>query len=557
MAKERYSSLRWQFIIAGIGVILVAGFLLQSASAYETVLVAAGGGRYSEAQIGGPRYINPLLSQANRVDADIVSLVFRGLTKTDECGNVLPDLASSWEISADGRQYIFHLRDDAFWHDGVPVVAADVAFTISLIQAPDFPGLPTLVRLWRDVDVEAMSDKAVRFVLPEPYAPFISYTNLGILPSHVLQGVAAADLTKSSFNRLPVGCGPFAVIESDPEHVLLSANRNFYGERYYLSEIEFRFYRDTGEALRAYQRREVQAIAEVDPEYLPEVAAEAGLSVYSGPLARLVMIILNLREEKGLFREAEVRQALMSGLDRQRLISSVLEGQGLVAHAPFAICSWALDPDGQAYTFDPATAKALLDERGWSDHDGDGFRDKDGQRLSFTIGTTDERNMKAIAQEIARQWAGIGIEVQVNAVNFYDLVDSNLRTREFDAVLIALAVEGDPDPYVLWHSSQIEAGGQNYSGFVNRDADELLEAARREWNTGNRQELYHRFQSIFAEELPALPLYYPVYTFAADRSVRGVHIGPMVQPADRFRYLSEWYVNVNRVKVREDTVPQE
>ena len=122
-------------VIAGVGVLLVAAVLLQSASAYDTVLVAASGGTYVEAVTGSPRYLNPVLAQGNRVDADISSLVFSGLTRLDECGNVVPDLAASWDVSPDGLSYTFSLRENAFWHDGVPVVAADVVFTIALSRA--------------------------------------------------------------------------------------------------------------------------------------------------------------------------------------------------------------------------------------------------------------------------------------------------------------------------------------------------------------------------------------------------------------------------------------
>ncbi|NPV09148.1 MAG: peptide ABC transporter substrate-binding protein [Anaerolineae bacterium] len=546
------SRLHWQVVIAGVGVLLVAGVLLQSAGAYDTVLVAASGGTYVEAVTGSPRYLNPVLSQGNRVDADISSLVFSGLTRLDECGNVLPDLAQSWEVSDDGLSYTFRLREDAFWHDGVPVVAGDVAFTIGVIQSPEFPGLPLLARLWSDVRVEVMSDRVVRFWLPEPYAPFLSYTNLGILPSHLLRGVPVAELTRVPFNRLPVGSGPFEVVESDLTHVLLVKNPDHYSQEHpYLDGIEFRFYRDLGEALRAHERGEVMGIADITPEYLPEVAANQSLSLYSAPLARLVLILVNLKSSGATYLgEESLRQALMYGLDRADLVNRVLEGHALVAHAPFSACSWALDPNGPTVGYDPQRARHLLDDLGWVDADGDGVREKEGRPLAVQLLVTDDRRAVAVAREVVRQWSAIGVESSVIPLPFNDLVDGYLQTHQFDCALVELSLGGDPDPYVLWHSSQLEEGGQNYSAFVNREADGLLEAARRNWDLAIRKELYHRFQAIFAQQLPALPLYYPVYTYAVDKEVRGVELGPMVEPSDRFRSISNWFVNYRKVLVR-------
>lgn len=543
--------LRWQIVTAGIGLVIVAGFLVHSAGTYSTVLVAAGGGSYTEALVGGPRYINPVLAQGNQIDTDIASLVFSGLTTLDECGNVVPDLATTWVVSEDGRQYTFQLRDDAYWHDGVPLVAQDVAFTIQVIQSPDYPGLPSVARLWREVSVEVLGDRHIRFTLPEPYSPFLPYTNLGILPSHILEGLPVTELAKSQFNRVPVGTGPFMLVESDANHVILRPHPRHYGDRPYLDTIEFRFYRDLGEALRAHERGEVQGIAGITGEYLPEVGASERLDLYSAPIARLAMIFLNLESPNAPYlADRPVRQALLTGLDRQALISLAIDGRGLVAHAPYFVCSWALDPNGPVHEFDPAQAAALLEEAGWVDQDGDGVRDKDGQRLALTLAAPDERGSQAVAREIERQWSKLGVQVTVAALPFADLIDGQLQSRQFDAALVELSLEGDPDPYVFWHSTQMQ-GGQNYSSFIDKEADGLLEAARREWDPEKRGTMYHRFQEILARELPALPLYYPVYTYAVDEAVRGVHIGPVVRPEDRLRSLAQWYTNSRRMRLRQ------
>jgi peptide/nickel transport system substrate-binding protein len=543
--------LRWQVVVAGVGALILLGFLLQSAAAYETVLVPAAGGTLVEAMVGGPRYINPLLAAFNRVDADISALVFSGLTRLDGCGNVLPDLAESWEISADGLSYTFHLRPDAAWQDGVPLLSRDVLFTIGLIQSPDFPGPEPLRRFWRDVRAELLDDHTIRFVLPAPYAPFLAHTTLGILPEHLLKGVSAAGLTELEFNRLPIGSGPYKVIESDVAHVVLSRNELYYGEKPLLEEVEFRFFRDYGEALRALELGQVMSLAQVPAELLPRAAGLEGVNLYSAPLSRLVLVLLNLQNQNAPFlSEQPVRQALLYGLDREALVLRVLEGRGLVAHAPYASCSWALNPKGATYAYDLPRAKDLLEAAGWVDQDGDGTRERDGTRLQLNLFVIDDRSLEAVAREIARQWLALGVQTTVVPLPFTELVGQALEQHRFDAALIEVALGGDPDPYVLWHSSQVDEG-QNYGSFVDREADALLQQARQQWSQAERQAMYYRFQEIFAAQLPALPLYYPVYTYAVSKGVRGVELGPLIEPGDRFRYLAKWYVNFRRLRVRQ------
>lgn len=286
-------------------------------------------------------------------------------------------------------------------------------------------------------------------------------------------------------------------------------------------------------------------------DYLAGITADRDLNLYSAPLARMVMVILDLESTTAPFLgEAEMRQALQLGLDRRTLVGTVLEGRGLVAHSPYSSCSWALDPQGPTVEHDPVQARDRLEALGWVDEDGDGIRSKDGQSLALELLVTDDRQSLAVAREVARHWSEIGVSAQVTAIGFNDLVSGRLATGEFDAAVVELSLGGDPDPYVLWHSSQSGGVGQNYAGYVNREADELLEQARRTWDQSIRTGMYHRFQAIVAEELPGLPLYYPVYTYAVDVDVSGVELGPMVSPSNRFQSINEWYVNYRKVRVR-------
>ena len=203
-----------------MGIVLLT--LLMGVTAYNvsTVLTPERGGVFREGVAGNPQYINPLLCHAHDIDRDLCSLLFRGLTRLDQQGQVVPDLAESWS-APDGLAYTFRLRENQFWHDGKPVTIDDVLFTIEMMQNPDSPILTDLAELWRSVAVERVDDRTVRFLLDQPYAPFLDFTTVGLLPKHIWQDVPPAELRDSPFNLHPVGNGPMQVALTSAQFIRL------------------------------------------------------------------------------------------------------------------------------------------------------------------------------------------------------------------------------------------------------------------------------------------------------------------------------------------------
>ena len=551
--------LRWQVVITLLGIVLLGSLLAYLAFTFAMVIVPAVGGTFVEGLAGNPQYINPILCQYNQVEQELCSLIFNGLIKLNERGEVIPDLAERWEISNDCLVYTFWLRRDVLWHDEVPFSADDVVFTAKAMQDPGYRGAPYLAELWRSVEVAKVNSHTVKFILKEPFAPFLDYTTIGILPAHLLAEVPAESLPNDPFNLHPIGTGLFQVEEVTAEHALLQANPLFYGPQPYLNKIEFRFYPDHESVLGAYERGEVQGISRVLPQDLPQaVEANSGLQLFSAQLTGYTLIFLNLQDpELPFFQEKLVRQALLYAIDRQELVNSVLKGQGLVAHSPILRGTWAYDNGVVRYEHDPDQARDLLTRAGWrapnpllaeiGETSGeDSVREKAGVKLAFTLLTDDDPLHVELAEEIARQWEAIGVKATLRTIGS-GLVREFLHPREFEALLIDLELRGDPDPYPIWHSTQAEGGGQNYAGFVSYEVDKLLEEARCTTDSGRRAELYRRFQEIFADEAPSLLLYYPIYTYAVDEKVKGVQWGPMGDPSDRFRNVTEWYIVTKRV----------
>ncbi len=571
--------IRWQVALIVVGVVLLGGLMVYLAEAYSVEHEPAPGGTYVEGMVGSPQYINPLLCQYNDVDRDLCSLIFSGLLRFDEHGELQKDLAENWEVSPDGKVYTFWLRPNARWHDNRPVTADDIIYTISLLQDPNFPGMQDVAAMWRTVKAEEVNSLAVQLTLQEPYTPFLQYVttgNFGVLPKHVLGDAKAADLPALPFNRKPIGSGPFQVEQfgssevGQSQHMLLSAFPGYYGRQPYIAKVDFKFYPDFPSMLAAYRAGEIQGLNKIPPEQLAEVRDTPSLNVYTGPMAGYTMIFLNQGDDTlPFFQDQKVRQALLLGLDRRKIIEEVLHGQGILADNPLIPGTWAYADDLPPIIPNRDQARQLLNEAGWRysvpqpTARGEGgtaiirptpvvgpndspIRVKDGVPISFTLYTNNNPVQVALAKAVAEQWQEIGVQASVVPVQA-GLRNNYLDPRNYQAALIDVQLPSDPDPYPFWHETQADPPGQNYSQFRDRDMSEVLEQARRTNNQADRRNLYHKFQEMFREKVPGILLYYPVYNYGVSEKVRDVQIGPIAASADRFRTLPDWYVLTRRV----------
>ncbi|MBN1641501.1 MAG: hypothetical protein JXA09_09715 [Anaerolineae bacterium] len=559
--------IRWQALLTVLGITLVAAVLVYIAPrperapptvTVETTVVPVRGGTYVEGMAGYPHLINPLFSHLNDADRDLCALIFEGLTTVNERNEVVPMLAEEWFVSADGLTYTFHLRDSVRWQDGEPLTSRDVAFTVSLLQSDQLAFPSPYADLWRSIVVVDADPYVVKFRLLEPYAPFLDYTTFGILPEHILADVPVEELHAHAFNYAPVGSGLFGVdpaASTSDQLTLVASPYHRLWARTMLDRIQFRFYPTYEHALAAYEAGDVMGVSHILAEDLPRARAQRALQLFSAHMSGLNMVLLNLNNQDAVFfQDQRVRQALLYGLDRSGLVEQVLGGQGRVLHSPIMPQSWAYDPGVETYAYAPERAVALLEEAGWllPEQTRSTFGDleaeeaevrvKQGVRLEFTLLTTDVPDRVALAHAIADQWAELGVRVQVEQLSMTALTQDRLHPRAFEAALVQWQVRTDPDPYPLWHSTQAAVGGQNYGGWVDRDADEAIEVARLMVDQARRAELYRQFQEIFVEQAPAILLYQPVYTYGVDAAVRNVQVAPMPDPSGRFRTVSQWAV---------------
>jgi len=554
-------NLRWQILIAVGGLILVIGLLITQSSTPATIQPEpVVGGAYSEAIVGSIMRLNPLLDSFNQVDHDIDHLIYSGLLRFDSRGNPIPDLAESWNISADASLYTVILREDARWHDGDPVTSDDIVYTFSKFQDDDYPGPANLHDLWAQVNIVRLDERRVQFQLPEPFAPFLDYLAQPLLPDHLLRGVSASGLIDHPFNLEPVGSGPFRfsqfLLDGDRiTGVSLTAFEDYYQQRPFLERIEFLLYPDEQSALQAYEDGEVLGLQHVDQDILQTVLDLPALNLHSARLPRLGIVFLNLKNpEKTFLADKLVRRALMLALNRQYMIDRAFGGQAVIPDGPVMPGTWAFADDLPRSEFDPEAAANLLLSRGWELPAGaspgtpEYVRSNDEeQQLTLELVYPDTPAQATIAGIIQAEWQAVGIGVELVPVDPEAILPDYLEARRFQAVLteINFSDSPDPDPYPFWHDSQTETG-QNYSGYEDRNTSIWLEQARTTPDPGRRRELYVSFQYRFQDQLPSLLLYYPVYNFAIDAQVQGVSIGPLFNPSDRFNGITEWHLIARR-----------
>lgn len=545
---------RWQILVIVMTLVVVGVLLLAQQPSLNPILPQpTSGGIYTEALIGSLGRLNPILDFNNQADHDIDRLLFTGLFKFDSRGNPQTDLAKSWAANPDGTIYNISIRSNAVWQDGQPVTSDDFIYTLGLLRS-QYSSYPQDVRvMWDQIEVKRLDDRTLQFVLPEPFAPFLDYLSFSLLPRHLLEKVPGDQLANTDFNLNPVGTGPYQfdhlmVENSQITGVVLKVSDTYYGKKPFIDQIVFRYYPTGRAALNAYHAGDVLGISQITPDILTEALMEPNLELYTGRMPRLTLVLFNLKNNDTPFlQDKTIRRALLLGLNRQHLVDSILQSQAIVADSPLLPGTWATYEGVPHVEYDTDAAIVLLKDAGYNLPPDSNVRAKDGKQLAFTLIYPDDTLHTQLAQSIQQDWTAIGILVTLQPVTYESLMNDSLIPHIYQAALVDLdsSRSPDPDPYPFWHQSE-STGGQNYSQWDNRQASEYLEQARVVFDKNIRAKLYRNFQAIFAKELPALPLFYPVYTFGVDMRVNGVQLAPLFDPSDRFNTISDWYLITRR-----------
>ena len=548
--------IRWQILIAALSSALVLGLMGYLAVTNAAVSRPLAGGAYVEGLPAIPQQLNPLLSDPARdpAAADVRALLFDGLMRIGSDG--LPELALAQSVVQDdaGAVYTFTLRTDVSWHDGTPLTVDDALFTLRAIQNRSYAGDPAISAIWRDVLIDQVGPNSVRCTLAAPFAPFLSTATFPILPAHVLGALQPAEWASAPFNAKPIGTGPYQISEMNAAHALLVANSTYYEGRPFLDALELRFFANSQQARAALIRGEIQGLGGPASGDLAAVALPRGIVRHAIPLDSAVVLGFNLGSAP--LSDQGLRRALAEGLDKDVLIKQTLDGEAARLDTPILPGWWAAVPDPQWYAADQTRAAAALDSLGYT-AGADGLRARDGTPLVLPLLTTDDAERVAVANEIARQWRAIGVQVDVQVVAA-DVLRQRLSAHDFTLALYGLQRLGaDPDVYELWDASQAESG-TNYAGLRDDRVDELLASARNQPDLTARVAAYKEFQRRWVELAPSIMLYQPLFVYAATQELEGLELEQQGAAADvassqlllgregRFRNVTHWFIRSAR-----------
>jgi len=526
---------------------------------------------YREGIVGRPTSISPL-SARNQVDRDLVALIFSGLVRLGPEGGFAPDLAATWTVIDEGRTWTFDLREDATWHDGTPVTADDVVFTVETLRNPEYTGPGAFS--WQDVATTAVDERTVRFELETPLAGFLFALTQPIVPAHLLADVPIALLADDPFARAPVGSGPFALVSLDDRAAVLAPaavvtppdpdpgtggggspvpsdalattapTRPSTRPLPSLPGIEIRFFDDAADLRAAYEAGQLDAATGLGPDAARELDDLAGNRLLRYPGSRLTTVIFNLRPSQPAFRGAPVRSALLQAIDRDAIVERVYAGLAARADGPIPPASWAFDVAAAAPVVpDPSAAAAGLAAAGWKRLD-DGWALADAtEPLAFELLSPDEASNAttfAVAREIATYWRALGLSVTHVGLPASELVGERLRTGEFSAAVIDVNIGLDPDLYPLLASTQATSRGLNLSGVQDPDLDTLLVAAREPGELEDRRAAYRSLQTYLTERQYLLPIAFRDLVVVARDRLEGPAVHQVGDPGDRYWDVLTW-----------------
>lgn len=399
----------------------------------------------------------------------------------------------------------FHLREGVRWHDGAPFNSHDVKFTYEAIM-DDRVASPRKSDYELVLSLEAPDPRTVRVVYRRPFSPALESWMMSVLPAHLLENVAP-DQWPLTFNRAPVGTGPFKFAEwKTNQFVRVARNDDYFRGRPHLEGIVFRTLPDPLTLRLAFETRQVDFWG-VDPWAVGSFRNDERFILFSAPSNSYNYVGWNLR--RPLFQDLRVRRALAQAVNVGQMIRYVLYGYGEQSTGIFTPEMWFFNRDVQPLAYDPAKARELLAEAGWKPG-ADGILEKDGVRFSFTLLTNNGNAVRSdIATLVQADLKAVGIEVKVEMYEWAVFLKNFVNKGEFDAVVLGWALGQGFDQFQIWHSSQTEPERLNMIGYKSKQADRLLEAVREEFDRDKITAMCHELQQLIYNDQPYLFLFVP------------------------------------------------
>ncbi len=469
------------------------------------------GGRITIAVNSDPGTLNPL-TRTGALAGSILGILNDGLADMSSDLQFHPRLARHWTWSEDGLGLTYHLRSGVRWSDGEPMTAHDVEVSFGLYSNPDLPN-PRRSNM-RDIEsVRAIDDTTVVFRFKARSPDMIFNSAFTLLPAHVVENLDPSRAREWSINRHPVGTGAYRLEEWVPnERIVLERNPYYWGDPAYLDEVVFKIVPEESVRMLQLAIGEVDLVSEIPPKNAAKLEKRSDTRVYELGPRYLGYMVYNLRNP--ILADARVRNAISYAIDRRSLIDGLLFGHGEMSASPITpIITWAYNDKLTPHHRDLDRSRRLLAEAGWTDHDGDGVLDRDGQALSLVIKTRTgdpvRENGVLVIQSNLRD---VGIRAQPRMLELSTVLQQVGR-GDFDIYLGQVSARLSPD----LSGSFSTGGGFNYGAYSNATVDSLIAAGRLQLDRDQAAATWYEVQRVLYDDQPMTTLYWK-YPLVAIRS---------------------------------------
>ena len=452
-------------------------------------------------------------ANTNTFGRNIMQFIYDPLLRRHpETGEFVPGLAETYTFSDDGTVITLNLRQGVTFHDGTPFNAEAVRFTFDRIGDPELASPWAAAVIGPIESIETPDDYTVIMTLKEPFAPYLD--SLSLIATAPVSPAAVAE-HGADFGLNPVGTGPFRFVSTVPdEEVVMVRNEDYnWAPDYYdhqgpahLEELIALHVGEDSTRMALVETFEVDVIYSPLPQQLPFFEEDPDFYVRSAPRPGVPRILV-LNTERFPFDDAATRRAVAWAVDRQRILDEVFSGIGAVPKAILTPGLFGYWNEGEDLWpgYDLDMAAALLAEAGWSDSDGDGILDKDGQAFSITYGISPGFPFDQYGQIVYNDFTSLGIEITVETEEIGAYL-SDMRAGKWELAGM-LFPAFDPDVFnIIAHSSSIDAAW-NTARLNNPEVDALIEAGRRTVDNDARAAIYHQIQEIMLDQMPYIPFY--------------------------------------------------
>lgn len=443
-------------------------------------------------------------------------LLYNGLVYIQSDYSPAPDIAESWE-NPDDQTWIFHLKEGIQFHNGEELTAEDVKYTYDTILDETFNS-PSRAFYAPIQNIEVVDEYTIRFELNEPYGPFLSYMDMGIVPR------AVAEELGEEFGSNPVGTGPFQFVSwQRGDSIELEAFDDHFNGAPNADEILVSIVPDNSARVVALEAGDLDFVqSPVSPQDVARMEENAEFTVARIPAAGYTYINLNTADP--ILSDVRVRQALAHLVNRAEILSTIYQGVGQVATSPIPPGMWAYSSDIPSYDYDVEAAQALLEEAGWTPGS-DGTLQKDGDPLALTIRThSEDPDRRQVIQVLQSEFNNVGIQADTNVVEWPSFF-ADVQNGEFQVAVVGWLNLTNPDRAM--YRQFTTDGDANYGSYQNEEVDQLLQDARASLSQDEARELYQQAASIIAEEAPYIFLQYQEYIAMYSNDLEGFEPNPV------------------------------